>query len=88
LFVVVLATVGDVDGDGHLDMMLPGSSGNSITYWLGRGDGSFGQPTTPFAMPRSARLSDLDHDGRADLILFSQDGFSVLKSPNDCARSQ
>ncbi len=79
-------SVGDVDGDGHLDMMLPGSSGNRITFWLGRGDGTFGQPTAPHPMSKNARLADLDHDGRADLIVYDRNGFDVLNAPRDCAR--
>ncbi len=81
-------SVGDVDGDGHLDMMLPGSSYNRITFWLGRGDGSFDQPATPYPTSRNARLADMDYDGRADLIVFDNNGFDVLNAPRDCARSQ
>ena len=60
---------GDLDGDGRSDVIASGSSGFSA--WISRGDGTFAlaqAPETPGAV-EDAVLSDLDRDGRPDLVL-------------------
>jgi hypothetical protein len=55
--------LGDLDGDGHLDVMLSNGSG-----LRGRGDGSLAQ-ATEFAMSAGALvLRDLDGDGRTEAV--------------------
>ncbi|AQZ54429.1 FG-GAP-like repeat-containing protein [Martelella mediterranea] len=74
--------LGDVDGDGHADIVaLSGDQyGNQYTnVWKGRADGSFGanvQTRVVALTPYHSRqfLDDVNGDGRADLIGFSQDG--------------
>ena len=69
-------TVGDVNGDGHLDLLVadavPGAFFSNVAVLLGRGDGSF-QPERLQQMPRyladpTLALADLNGDGRLDLI--------------------
>jgi hypothetical protein len=67
-----LAT-GDVNHDGHVDIVLPDNTLKRVVVLLGDGHGNFAQPTgtiaTTQAAPVSAALGDFDHDGKVDLVL-------------------
>lgn len=59
---------GDVNGDGLADVAY--ASGSNVSIQLGNGDGTLGSPAT-YAVSGSIndlRLSDLNGDGRADVI--------------------
>jgi hypothetical protein len=70
-------TTGDVNGDGIVDLVvMDGYSfyDHNISVLLGNGDGTFGSPINSF-MPGTSSdynyqfyLTDLNHDGKADLI--------------------
>jgi membrane-bound inhibitor of C-type lysozyme len=67
--------VGDVNGDGRPDLVVAnyGSSGSggSVGVLLGNGDGTF-QPQQTFSGgsgPLSVAISDVNSDGRADLLV-------------------
>jgi hypothetical protein len=68
-------TVGDVDGDGAGDVVVPESSGR-IALLLGAGDGTLHPPVElSDTKPASAvSLADLDADGTPDLVLAQLDG--------------
>jgi hypothetical protein len=58
---------GDIDGDGHQDLVF--TDGTYLTVHRGLGDGTF-DPTDdliPLADPEDVRLADVNGDGRLDL---------------------
>ncbi|MCH2160790.1 MAG: FG-GAP-like repeat-containing protein [Phycisphaerales bacterium] len=71
-FPTMIAT-GDLDGDGDLDIVVPGRNSDGIAYVVfNEGDGTFATPV-PLEIEKhcdSARIIDLDGDGAAD-ICFS-----------------
>ncbi|MCS6915578.1 MAG: FG-GAP-like repeat-containing protein [Myxococcota bacterium] len=71
--------VGDVSGDGQMDIAMANSRSNTISLYLGRGDGTFGGrlelPTG--AYPTSVIMADLDGDRRQDLVTANAEGVSL-----------
>ena len=63
--------VGDVDGDGHLDVVTGGDSVATVAVYLSVGGGAFARTDYPAPKPRTLLLSDLDRDGRADVVVLS-----------------
>ena len=75
--------IGDFNGDGKLDLVIPGlgqsAYGAAQVAWyvlLGKGDGTFRNPSTiPFTgiMPLSVVAGDFNGDGKADLAAAAYD---------------
>jgi len=66
--------VGDLDGDGNLDLAVASDNAGSITVLLGNGDGTFQTPTyipTGAQQVGSVAVADFDGDGRLDLATTS-----------------
>lgn len=67
-----VASAGDVDGDGRLDLAVPNARGNDVTILLGTGGGTFSEsPHSPHSVegrPYFAGLAELDGDSRLDLV--------------------
>ncbi len=75
------AVVGDVNGDGKLDVIFRGLGGSGYEL-LGNGDGTFGAVKFITANPESLDFSlvDLNGDGKLDLVSagYASNAFSVL----------
>ncbi len=71
--------LGDVDGDGRLDVVTHQRQALGVAY--GRGDGAFDvvQPTPVPTAPLLPAVGDADGDGRADAALLSGAGLLVLR---------
>jgi FG-GAP-like repeat/Putative Ig domain len=65
--------VGDFNGDGILDMAIPDSTDNTVTIFLGDGDGTFTQATgSPISIsggPSAIAVGDFNGDGKLDLAI-------------------
>ncbi len=75
--------VGDLDGDGNLDVVVNSSSGSFRL--LGNGDGSFSVESNYDAIvtPGEIRVNDVDGDGNLDIVVASPDWYTVALGNGD-----
>ena len=66
--------MGDVDGDGHVDLVL--QSGGEVRIYPGHGDGTFAEhlTLTAAASPVMLEVSDFNGDGSPDVATFDYSG--------------
>jgi hypothetical protein len=79
-------TVGDVNGDGKLDLAVANRGSNTVSILLGNGDGTF-RAAVNYSVnnPQSLAIGDFDRDGRLDLAVAkgSSNGVSILLGNGD-----
>jgi probable HAF family extracellular repeat protein len=71
--------IGDLNGDGRLDIVTPNANDNTVSVLLGNGNGTF-QPQTTDATgpgPLSVAIGDLNGDGKPDLVVANGNSFST-----------
>ncbi|GAB4021308.1 beta strand repeat-containing protein [Spirosoma koreense] len=74
--------VGDIDGDGDLDMIVANSNSTDVSLRFNDGSGNFSRPATNAEVtvgdsPYSVALGDVDGDGDLDLLAANFYGASV-----------
>jgi Tfp pilus assembly protein PilF len=71
-----VASAADLDGDGRIDLYVPGGRGNRGTVLVAQGAGFEAQPAHPLAAFRDVEFAawgDLDNDGLTDVLLCRVD---------------
>jgi len=90
VFMEGLPVFEDLDGDGHMEIFLPGRSrdrtadpGNAILHWNGKGYDLWwpNWVSTPYVM--YARLVDLDKDGRKEIVAVLDPGGATRQNHPD-----
>ena len=78
---VTATVIGDLDGDGRLDVVAAHGASDLVSVSRGRGDGRFDLVQTAAAgrNPAALALADLNGDGRLDVIVANagQQGYDV-----------
>src|SRR5437899_3093836 len=78
----ISVTTGDVNGDGKPDLIAVNTGSNTISVFLGAGDGTFGAKTDfPTGnVPHGVAVADLNSDGKLDVVVANTgaDTVSVL----------
>ena len=66
--------IGDVNGDGYLDVVVANIDSNSVSVLLGKGDGTFQAPVSYNAGPEPYlySLADLRSNGRLDIVVSNE----------------
>jgi VCBS repeat-containing protein len=84
LFSVAL---GDLDGDGKLDLAVTNINSNTVSARLGNGDGTFAAPTflATGTSPTIVRMADLNGDGALDLAVANLNDWNVSVLLNNSA---
>lgn len=80
-------TVGDLDGDGNLDLLVSNLTAASVTVFLGDGTGAVSSvgTLTGFTGPRGISVADLNNDGRQDVVIVDRSGGAVQTKLGGCA---
>jgi len=75
----------DLNGDGHIDLVISNTASNSVSVLIGNGDGTFQavRNYTVGGTPRGLALFDVDGDGDTDIAAAALGGGFVTILRND-----
>jgi hypothetical protein len=81
----VSVALGDLDRDGHLDMVTANQGGDTASVLLGKGDGTFAVKVdyATGSGPSAVVLGDLNRDGNLDLVVVETTSLSVMFGNGD-----
>jgi hypothetical protein len=72
----IAAAIADVNSDGKLDLVVANHTGDSVSVFLGNGDGTFtqasGSPITVGHGPSAVAIADVNRDGIPDLVVANE----------------
>ena len=73
------AELGDVNGDGKLDLLVANSATGMVSVMLGKGDGTFAvkQDFATGSAPYDLVLGDIDDDGKLDILTANRNANTV-----------
>ncbi|HEU0210137.1 MAG TPA: VCBS repeat-containing protein [Candidatus Udaeobacter sp.] len=74
----------DLNGDGHMDVVIGNYAYPSVSVFLGNGDGTL-QSAVSYRAPHAALLvvGDYDQDGNLDLAVVGQSAVGILRGRGD-----
>lgn len=75
----------DVTQDGNLDLLVGNPNNNTVVLLQGRADGTFGSPQTITLAgtgPKDVLVTNVDGDGRLDLVVVVNEGISLTLDGN------
>jgi hypothetical protein len=77
--------LGDINGDGNIDIVTSAGNANNLSLLLGNGDGTFGFPATiPVSGPADFVVTgDFNQDGHLDLAVATGTAVGVLLGNGD-----
>jgi hypothetical protein len=76
----VAVRAGDLDGDGHADLIVRDLGASSVYYFRGDGAGNF-EPAVAIdagGVVDDVAIADVNHDGRPDIITANDDHFIAV----------
>jgi hypothetical protein len=81
----VSVALGDLDGDGHVDIVTANQGNDTASVLLGNGDGTFAVKVDHVtgSGPSLVVLGDLDRDGKLDVVVVESTSLGVMLGHGD-----